>query len=176
MVSVQCCSVFSSVWSALWCLFKNPICFSIFVLVYCSTQLGVLCKCHLASFAFATPILFQIVDGNVKKGPKNDLLVMCTYCQSITGLLSLLLGRFYECSMRLKSMQIWMPYGWCRQQDLKCSAKLKTLVFWRTVVMHFLTFINLQCSLCASSGVHNWCFSGYFCVKKLVHFYFDGHR
>lgn len=61
------------------------------------------CPLQMSSgfFAFATLILFQIANGDVKKGPKNDLLVMCTYCQSITGLLSLLLGQFSEYSMGL---------------------------------------------------------------------------
>lgn len=93
--------------------FSSPL-FGVFFSLYLKTQcVFYICPCLLLHpawcplqmssgfFAFATPILFQIADGNVKKGPKNDLLVMCTYCPSIIGLLSLLLGQFSECGMGL---------------------------------------------------------------------------
>lgn len=63
MVSAQCCCVFSSVWSVLWSLFKNLVCFSIFVLVYWSSRLGVLCKCHLASLPLPLPSSFKLLMG-----------------------------------------------------------------------------------------------------------------
>jgi len=57
-------------------------------------------------FAFAPPIPFQIANGNVKKGPKNDLLVMCVYCQSITRLFNFVVVSVFRMWDGVKSGQI----------------------------------------------------------------------
>lgn len=125
--SAQCCSIFSSVWNVLRSLYKNPMRFSIFVLVYCSTRFGVLCKCHLASLPLPLPSSFILLMGMLKWDLRMTCWVMYAYCQSITRLFNFVVGSVFRMWYGVKSGQIWMPYGWRRQQYLKFSAKFEIL-------------------------------------------------
>lgn len=76
-----------------------------FALVYCCTQFGVLCKCHLPSLPL-TPIHFQIANGSVKMGCKNGSKCTLPVGQSITRLFNFGFGSIFIMGKGVKARQI----------------------------------------------------------------------
>lgn len=78
-----------------------------FALVYCCTQFGVLCKCHLPSLPLPlTPIHFQIANGSVKMGCKNGSKCTLPVGQSITRLFNFGFGLIFIMGKGVKARQI----------------------------------------------------------------------